>query len=284
MNLWTEPERGYGGAVLDAATTAILAGRDGAELDRVALIGAAGGIILFLLDTARENDQKLIPDYASLSIKLTEFLDLIIQNAPEDDARLLLLRSIAKRQSTWPTLVRPGDPKFAEEKMRKLKVGEKSHIRHLEKGAKKPASLATPRNRLTADLVDRLKAVSKMIAAFNDDAVHSSDIQGDPPGSADDTAALAIEMELQIDPIRAAKLLPILREVNQMTAVTSISVGRWNKWITEFVIITDPDLTRYPELVKVRSWKAQKFLYSSEAKLRYKLGKFFDPALRFLAK
>jgi hypothetical protein len=287
MNLWTEPEGGYAGAVLDAATKAILAGRDGADLDRVALVGAAGGIILFLLDTAREDDEKLIPDYASISIKLTEFLDSIIQNAPDGDGRFALLSSIAKHRATWPTLVRPGDRKFSEEKMRKLKVGEKSHIRHLEKDAKKPASLATPGNRLAKDLVARLKALSKMIAAFNDDVVHSSEIQNDPPASADDTAVLAIVMELQIDPTRAARLLPILRAINQLPSDSPLlskeTVSQWKEWIKDFIIITDPDLTRYPELIKVKSWKAPVLIKSTKAKLRYNLDKFFNQALEGLA-
>jgi hypothetical protein len=276
------PER----AVLAAAVEEILAGRDGADLDRVALLGAAHGIILFLLDTAREDDQKLIPDYASLSIKLTEFLDSIIQNVPDSDARLTLLRSIAKHQAAWPTLVRPGDPKFSEEKVRKLNVGAKSHIRHLEKGAKRPASLATTRNRLTADIVARLKRLANMIAAFHDDA-QSPEILGNPPASADDAAVLAIQMEIQIDPTRAAQLLPILRAINQLPSgspLLSKETGkRWKEWIIDFIIITDPDQTRYPELIKVKSWKAPMSIKRPEAKLRYNLDKFFNPARESLA-
>jgi hypothetical protein len=264
----------YTAAVLIAAFKAINSGYPFESLNRSNLFEAAYGLINFLVRTAKPDEPELIGKFAELNILLTKFLDHIVLNAPENDDRLRILRNMAKDEPFWPTMVRPGDRRFSDKKVEKLGVGTSSDIRRLAKDAKQPASFATGRNRLAFRLLELLINRANVISTTIGDEIAVQHIN--------------IMLPEAQQGERAQKLLPILREINQAGSppLTTETVSRWNKWITEFVLIIDPNLERYPELRQIisESYKSAKYAKSPAARNRSRLNAFFGPALRSLAR
>jgi hypothetical protein len=256
-------------AVMIAALRAINSGYPFEPLNRANLFDAAYGLINFLARTVKPDEPELIGKFAALNILLTKLLDQIVVNAPEKDDRLRILRTMAKVEPVWPTMMRPGDPEFSALKVEKLGVGTNCVIRRLEKDAKRPPSFKTPRNRLTARLLAKLLNSAQVISTTSDDEIALQHIRITVP-------------EAQGE--RATRILPLLREINQKPVLTFKTVGHWNRWLSEFVIITDPEFERYPELQKVKSAKPSKLVKDPTAGLRSQLEKFFHPALILLAK
>jgi hypothetical protein len=257
----------YTAAVMIAALRAINSEYPFEPLNRSNLLEAAYGLIGFLVRTAKPDEPHLIGKFAELNILLTKLLDQVVLNASESDECIHVLRKIASNQPCWPTLVRPGDPEFSGSKVERLSVGTNSGIRRLTKNAKRPPSFKTARNRVTSQLLERLRNIAYVISTTGDDELALQHIKMTVPE--------AREGE------RATQLLPILREINhhsgEHSPLTSSTVSIWSRWLTEFVFIVDPELTTYSEFRKVKLGKPAK------SKLRSNLQKFFHPALTLLA-
>jgi hypothetical protein len=185
-----------------ATSNALLSG-EVSPSDRSMLLFSAFSVIHALLRNDQQSDGQELQGVAGLTVELTSYLDGIVVNAVETDERLRVLRNVAKTAPCWPTMVRPGDPEFAAQKIERLRVGTDAVLRKLPKDAKRPPSLATPRNRLTLRLVQLLHNRASLI-------VNTSD---------DDIALQHIRITLaEAHGERAALLLPVLREIRTVAA------------------------------------------------------------------
>jgi hypothetical protein len=263
----------YSRAVTGAVWEALRAGYRGKLIDRFNLFTGAQSLIWFCLQTANKDDDDLIYSFAGLNIQLTTFLDSIVQNSGEDDENLRRLRVQARERASWPTMVRPGDPKFSDVRIEKLGVGENSILRRAEK---RPASFATPRNRLAAELIAKLCFLARLTS-------------GDG-GASNEWASKVIEHSIaEPNGQRIKELLALLSEIKQVllrqsSPLTENTVSQWNRWISNFVLITDPKLACYPELQNLRTGNKAKFTKTDEADFRSRLEKFFHPALKNLSR
>ena len=267
----------YSRAASRAVWEAIRAGQRGEPIDRFTLVHAASGLIFSLLQTTGEKEHhEIISEFAILCIQLTTSLDRIVQNSGDDDENLVILRVMAQGRSDWPTMVRPGDYKFSDASIKKLGVG-KNHV-FKPASAKRPASFSTPRNRLAAKLVEQLCFLARL-----------------PAG---EFASRVIEASIvEPDCRRTDELVALLKQIKQFLVprkswpLTKDTVTQWNRWLSNFVLITDPQLETYlelqkirSELEKIRSAKKATLTKTEAAYLLSSLEKFFHPALKSLAR
>jgi hypothetical protein len=253
----------YSSSVWDAVQESSSAAHRGEAVDRLALLGAALELIDFLVrDPQGGVDGALVPHLARLNYQLTGMLDWIVRNSTEDDSELESLRQIARSHPDWPAMVRPGDPKFSKEIIDKLQVGTDAVTRRFEN---KPPSFATPSNRLADQLVTQLLLLARRTC-----------------GKESHIALTNVKSTLkEPDDERAHKVLDLVREIAHLPedspALTKATVKKWNRWISEFVVIVDPDLTKFPELSGKEKGKTDSYTRSM-------LQRFFHPALKNLAK
>lgn len=253
----------YSSSVSNAVQQACLAAHTGEAVDRSALLGAALELVDFLVrDPQGGLDGDLVTPLARLNYQLTGMLDWIVRNSSEDDAELQSLRQIARSYSDWPAMVRPGDPKFSKEIIDKLQVGVDAVTQRFEN---KPPSFATPSNRLADQLVTLLLYLVRKT-----------------PMREKHIALTYIKSTLrEPNNERAYKVLDLVREIARLPedspALTKATVKKWNRWISQFVVIVDPDLTKFPELSGKHKGKTDSYTRSM-------LQRFFHPALKTLAK
>jgi hypothetical protein len=267
----------YSRAASRAVWEAIHAGERGEPLDRVTLVHAASGIIFSLLQTTGEKEyHEIISDFAILCIQLTTSLDRIVQNSGDDDENLVILRVMAQGRFAWPTMVRPGDYKFSDASIKKLGVGKNNVFKPAS--AKRPASFSTPRNRLAAKLIEQLCFLARLPKRkFASRVIKASMVKPNRR--------------------RTKKLVALLKGVKQFLLLrkswplTKDTVTQWNGWLSNFVLITDPQLETYlelqkirSELEKIRSAKKATLTKTEAAYLLSSLEKFFHPALKSLAR
>jgi len=238
---------------------------------------SASGVISNLLRTMEyPRDLGLLPQLAWLAQQLTEVLDYIVLNAEQDDERLQTLRTLAASAVTWPILVRPGDEKLTALKIEKLKVGSRSPFGPSGDAGRR-SSLVTPRNRLALRLVGRIQNRAECILFVRRNG-----------GPAQRCTALEAREHLRIiEPGIAEKehtrFLKLLREARGHP-FSGDNLKIWNRLVTEFVLIIDPELRLFPELKQVKSAKGGKYIKTKEAIYRTELEKFFHPALKNLLK
>jgi len=266
----------YSRAASRAVWEAIRAGQRGEPIDRFTLVHAASGLIFSLLQTTGEKEHhEIISEFAILCIQLTTSLDRIVQNSGDDDENLVILRVMAQGRSDWPTMVRPGDYKFSDASIKKLGVG-KNHV-FKPASAKRPASFSTPRNRLTAKLIEQLCFLAQLTPK---------------DGGALNESALAMIKGSMIEPNdqRINDLLTLLKEIRQFLLQQSLpltkdTVKQWNRWLPRFLLTTDPQLVMHPELERVRSGKKASISIKTQSTDLYsRLQKFFHPALQALTR
>jgi hypothetical protein len=253
---------------------------------REAILGSAYGVIVSLLRTMQyPRDLCLIGQLAELNIALTGYLDHIVLNASQDDRPLLALRQLAKGEPVWPTSVRPGDEKFTQSKMQRLELGSQKPLGTLKSNAKRPASLATDRNRLTLVLVNRIQNRAqavlyvKPITVNQDGSVEESGIKE----ASEDVARNTLRMcEPGISEKDYGRILGLLRDVKKHP-LSVRTLKKWSHFLTEFVLMADPKLERFAELKSIRSEVSVVMGQCSEGDKRSKLQKFFNPALKHLA-
>jgi hypothetical protein len=238
---------------------------------------SASGVVSNLLRTMEyPRDLGLLPQLAWLAQQLTEVLDHIVLNAEPDDERLQALRTLAESAVTWPLLVRPGDEKLTALKIEKLKVGHKSPFGSSGDPGRR-SSLGTPRNRLALRLVARIQNRTECILLVKRNG-----------GAAQRCNTREAREHLRViepgipekDHMRSLKLLREARD-NPFSAK---NLKIWNRLLTEFVLIVDPELKLFPELKQVKSAKGGKYIKTKEAIYRTELEKFFHPALKNLLK
>jgi hypothetical protein len=283
----------YSRAVTVAVWEAIHAGYRGEFLDRFKLLSDGQALIQFCMGSLNKEEYDLIYLFAGLNIQMTTFLDNIVQYSDGEGFRRL--RALARDRAYWPTMMRPGDPKFSETRIKKLEVGKNSIVRQAEG---RLVSLATPRNRLAVELVDQLCFLAQVIfghakpragVQMGDDTVNQFGLQKieqliNPKviekyvrhkcAYLGGTSELAHRLKLEITQ-RQQKLLDLLTEIRRDSSpLSKNTVSQWSRWISDYVLLTDPELT-HPELQKLRSGKKPSL---SE------LGKFFHPALENLSR
>jgi len=253
----------YSSSVSSAVQQACLAAHTGEDVDRSVLLHAASELINFLVQDPQGGvDGALVPHLARLNYQLTGMLDWIVRNSTKDDSELESLRQIARSHPDWPAMVRPGDPKFSKEIIDKLQVGADAVTQRFEN---KPPSFATPSNRLADQLVTQLLLLARRTC-----------------GKESHIALTNVKSTLkEPDDERAHKVLDLVREISQLPQdswpLTKATVKKWNRWISEFVVIVDPNLTKFPELSGKEKGKTDSYTRSM-------LQRFFHPALKNLAK
>jgi hypothetical protein len=266
----------YSRAVTAAVWEAIHAAYRGEFLDRFNLLSDVRALIQFCMGSLNKEDYDLIYLLAGLNIQMTTFLDNIVQNSDGEDFRRL--RALARDRAYWPTMVRPGDSKFSEIRIKKLEVGKNSIIRQAEG---RPVSLATPRNRLAAQFVDQLCYLAVLTLGYASHELEPAEI------ATVNKWGLQRIKQLIPKPKGQEELLAMLREIRQLirdsSPLTKDTVKKWNRWISNFVLLIDPKLT-HPELQKLRSSEKGSYTKTDEAAFRSKLEKFFHPALTNLSR
>jgi hypothetical protein len=216
----------------------------------------------------KPRDPGLIVELAELNILLTKTLDELLLNAPADDPIIEALHKRAEREPSWPTLVRPGDEKFTRTKLAKLGVGNRIPGRLGRVKAKRPPSLATASNRQALWFYKQLER----------SALGATDRTPSEVRSAIAIVSLSLALGLNISKSQYERLLEILRDFKPLSKET---LSWWNHALTEFVLIVDPTLERFPQ-VRSASAKGIKYTQTDEARFRSELEKFFLPALKNL--
>jgi hypothetical protein len=266
----------YSRTLSGAVWGAIHAGQRGEPIDRITLAQASRAIILFLLQTAGEKEyHEIISMFATLSIELITRLDSIIRNSGDDDESLIRLRAMAQERFAWPTMVRPGDPKFSDAGIEKLEVGKNSIVRRAP--TKRGASFTTPRNRLVAELLTDVCLLAQLTPRDG--------------GAVNELVLTMIKGSMMApNDQRTNDLLTLLKEIRQFLLrqswpLTKDTVKQWNRWLPRFVLTTDPQLVKHPELKQVRSGKKASISIKTESADHHsRLQKFFHPALLALAR
>jgi hypothetical protein len=260
-------------AAMNVSNT-ILQGRELRTRD-MALRSATGVISNLLRTMEYPRDLGLLPQLAWLTQQLAELLDHIVLNAEPDDERLQPLRVLAESAATWPILVRPGDEKLTNLKIEKLDVGGRSPFGPRVAGRR--PSLGTPRNRLALRLVSRIQNRTECILLVR---------RKNGPAqlcSAREAREHLRVIEPGIPKKEHRRFLKLLREAREYPfSVDHLKI--WNRLLTEFVLIIDPELKLFPELKQVKSAKGGKYIKSKDAIYRTELEKFFHPALKNLLK
>jgi hypothetical protein len=77
------------------------------------------------------------------------------------------------------------------------------------------------------------------------------------------------------------RFLKLLREARDHP-FSADNLKIWNRLVTEFILLIDPELRLFPELKQVKSAKGGKYIKTKEAIYRTELEKFFHPALKNL--
>jgi hypothetical protein len=269
-----EPTAALSLAAMHVSNT-ILQGKELRTRD-MALRSASGVISSFLRTMEYPRDQGLLPQLAWLAQELTEFLDHIVLNAGPDDERLQALRTLAESAVAWPILVRPGDERLTALKIETLKVGARAPLGSLG-GAKRRPSLGTPRNRLALRLVGRIQNRTECILLVTRN--------GGPAQRCNTREArehLRV-IEPGIPEKEHTRFLKLLQEARDHP-FSANNLKIWNRLVTEFVLIVDPELKLFPELKQVKFAKGGKYIKTKEAIYRTELEKFFHPALKNLLK
>jgi hypothetical protein len=239
------------------------------------VLRSASGVIWSLLRTMEyPRDQGLLPELAGLARQVTEFLDHIVLNAEPDDGCLEALQTLAESAVTWPILVRPGDEKLSALKIQKLKVGSKSPFAS-QAGSGRRSSLGTARNRLVLRLVSRIQNRTECILLVRR---NGGPAQRCSPQEAREHLRI---IEPGVVKHEQTRFLKLLREARDHP-FSADNLKIWNRLVTEFVLIVDPELKLFPELKQVRSAKGGKYIKTKEAIYRTELEKFFHPALKNL--
>jgi hypothetical protein len=242
---------------------------------RSMILRGASSVILNLLQTDQyPPDQEQMRQLARLNLQLTRFLDHVVLSGEPDDQSLSALQEVAKKEPAWPTLVRPGDEKFTASKLEKLSVGAQARVGSLPRNAKHPPSLATDRNRLALSLVRRIENRAEAILQVKRNGVvlKCTDQEARNHLRIVEPTVPEKEHTLFLKLLRKARDYPF--SVENLTT--------WNRLLTEFILIIDPKLERFPELKQIKSSKGKEHLKTEKSRLRSLLEKFFHPALQNL--
>jgi hypothetical protein len=210
-------------------------------------------------------------ELARLARDVTSALDRIVASLTEGSAGLEALREIAQEEPYWPTMARPNDPKFSQARLEKLGVSKKAPVSEARKT--KPASLATPANRITTKLVRRLTNLAYALSKSGDDEalVDLGLVTPDVPEK-----GLPYQRRTALDIVRKIQGLP-----SPSLTDDKRSIDAWADCLTDFVLIIDPELND-PDLQQPKK-SALKRNVSRKAAYRSELRKFFLPVLRRLA-
>jgi hypothetical protein len=258
-----EPEDAFA-VVGHRLANALLQGQE--HRNRYMLLASASGVIYGLLRSMQvPRDQRLIARLATLNLQITGFLDHIVANADASDQGLQALCRLAELEPAWPTLARPGDPKFTELKLERLKVGSKC-AGSLPRNAKQPPTFATDSNRLVGRLVRRIQNHARIVVASDQEALNS--LRFIAPNVPEKERAQYLEI------LRKAKGCPL----------TVKTITQWNRILPRYILMIDPDLKRTAELRSLRENEFIEFANCSRGDLISKLQKFFHPALKHIAK
>jgi hypothetical protein len=230
------------------------------------------GLLLRSMEYPR--DTELLEHLLTLAAYLTGYIDHIVLNAKQGDERLQLLCKLAENKFFWPTLVRPGDNKLTNHILDRLGVGSRAPLGALPKGVKRPPSLATPRNHLALRLVKRISNLAFAALSINRNGVIVEAKEEEillflrtmVPEAPDEKHTELVEL------LREAKAHPFCRD----------NLTLWNRLLSQFVLIIDPNLERLPELKQVRSAKGNTGTKGTKAVKLTRLEKFFHPALKNL--
>jgi hypothetical protein len=237
--------------------------------NRLAILRRASGVIWNLLRTIQyPRDGEFLKELVWLNRKVTQSLDNIILNAEADDPRLQVLQELAKDEPTWPTLVRPGDARFTATKLERLGVGSGMPIGALPSNAKRAPSLGTASNRVTPRVRERVENLAEFISASND---------------SDAITHLRFSLSVLGYSLSNEDLIAVLRILRSVKPLTEKTVSQWTKQLTEFVLLTDPDLERDPELKTAKSGQGAKYA-KGKAKYRSRLQGLFGRGLKNLLK
>jgi hypothetical protein len=210
-------------------------------------------------------DVELIETLVVLSDRITHRLDGIVLNTGSDDPALQKLAELAQKRITWPTLVRPGDPKFTQFKLGRLKVGNKAGLGSLPEKAKRVPSLATDINRLTLTLIGGLTdGVESVLYVSRNREEASRTLLGYGFPESEHAKLLSILARVECDPFSKKTL------------------RSWSGILADYVLLVGPE--RFPELRSLLkrdnvSWDEK----SSRSAKRSKLQNFFNQPLKRLA-
>lgn len=263
-------------AFCSAAISIAEAIRNGEEVrTRSMVLFHASQVILALL----QRNCRQIHELACLNFELTKFLDHVIADAKVGDFNLLTLKELAQRQLAWPTLVRPGDNSFTAsklEELKKLDVGSKAFLGSLARNAKRRPSLATPGNRLAIILLSQIQERAAAIFPVNGEGVITE-------RNYDRVRAYLEFVGPTLPEQNYTRFLDLLRRARK-NPFSIKNLATWTGLLTDFVLLVDPELSRYPELKKVKSAKGGKYVMTPEARIRSLLLKEFNTALKNLLK